>query len=119
MRKTYSMDLKISVVKLYLDGAASLRQLCRQFEISDKKVIRNWLKKHKNGELAASGDAIKRWRNRTRFKSEQDRNRYILLENEYLKKKLLAQGQSPTFIADLWSSRNPEAMLQLKKDAGL
>ena len=112
MRTKYSLEFKIKVAEKYLAGKASQGQLCKEFGLNDKKLVRVWVAKYQQGELTQN-----QWVRRTKFESEQDRLNYVLLENEYLKKKLIAQGESPAFIADLWSSRNPEAICQLKKDA--
>lgn len=41
--KKYSKELKLEAVQAYLRGEGSLRQVCRQFEIRDKKQLRNWI----------------------------------------------------------------------------
>ena len=41
--KKYSKELKLEAVQAYLRGKGSLRQACRQYEIRDKKQLRNWI----------------------------------------------------------------------------
>ncbi len=41
--KKYSKELKLEAVQAYLRGEGSLRQACRQYEIRDKKKLRNWI----------------------------------------------------------------------------
>ena len=41
--RKYSPELKQQAVQDYLTGKGSLRQLCRQYEIKDKKQLRNWI----------------------------------------------------------------------------
>jgi len=41
--KKYSKELKLEAVQAYLRGEGSLRQVCRQYEIRDKKQLRNWI----------------------------------------------------------------------------
>ena len=102
--RKYSIDLKIKVVELYLNGAGSLGQLCKEYNLSCKKILREWIKKYKAGELIERQN--KRWHKRTKFKNKEDEREYLKLENEYLKKKLLLQGECEDFIASLWSSKN-------------
>ena len=42
-RKKYSSELKRQAVQDYLEGKGSLRQLCKQYGISDKKSLRHWI----------------------------------------------------------------------------
>jgi len=111
----YSLELKIKIVEMYLNGHASQGQLCKEYGLSCKKLIRNWIKKYQAGKLTAGKvaarpttkkDGVKNWRSRKKFASKEDEFEYLKLENQYLKKKLLAQGVSETFIANLWSSKN-------------
>ena len=41
--KVYSAELKLRAVQDYLSGKGSLRQLCGQYGISDKKLLRHWV----------------------------------------------------------------------------
>ena len=42
-QKKYSAELKLQAVQDYLTGKGSLRQICRQYEIKDKRQLRNWI----------------------------------------------------------------------------
>ena len=41
--KVYSAELKLQAVQDYLSGKGSLRQICRKYEIMDKRQLRNWI----------------------------------------------------------------------------
>lgn len=47
--KKYSAELKLQVITEYLDGKASLRELCEKYDISSDKMVRDWLKVY-NGQ---------------------------------------------------------------------
>ena len=42
-QKKYSAALKLQAVQDYLTGKGSLRQICRQYGIKDKRQLRNWI----------------------------------------------------------------------------
>lgn len=42
--KKYSKELKLEAIQSYLNGEGSLRTICKKFEISDKFVLRQWIK---------------------------------------------------------------------------
>lgn len=42
--KKYSVELKIQAVQSYQAGEGSLREICRKYGISDKHVLRDWIK---------------------------------------------------------------------------
>ena len=79
MRKKYNTEFKREVVERYLRGEASQRALCREYQLSDKKLIRVWVKKYQNPQEPP-------FRVRTKFKDDKDQLKYALLENEFLKK---------------------------------
>src|SRR5699024_2768821 len=58
-KKKYSKDLKLSAIKDYESGKYSLRDVTRKYEISDTKVLRQWIKKY-NGHSKSNG-AMKGW----------------------------------------------------------
>ena len=41
--KTYSAELKVQAVQDYLAGKGSQRQICKQYEIRNKRQLQNWL----------------------------------------------------------------------------
>jgi transposase len=79
--------------------------------LKSERQLRDWVKKYQAGELTAA-DANRRVRNisrpkaKTKFADREEEFEYLKLENEYLKKKLLLQGEPESFIANLWSSKN-------------
>jgi len=109
-RKTYvyhDLEFKSKLVKLYLEGNGGYRTLAREYGVNSTQ-IRNWVKKYKNGELTEE-NYDKRGKgtfNKKIFKNTDEEKEYLKLENEYLKKKLLSMGESESFIANLWSSKN-------------
>jgi transposase-like protein len=106
--QNYELKYKIKLVKLYLKGEGGYRSLANQYGLKDAQQLRNWVKKYKNGELTKD-EVDKRGKCtfiKKIFKSKEEEWEYLLLENEYLKKKLLSMGESENFIANLWSSRN-------------
>ena len=42
-QKKYSAELKLQAVQDYLTDKGSLRQICRQYGIKDKRQLRNWI----------------------------------------------------------------------------
>jgi transposase-like protein len=109
----YDLTFKIELVKLYLAGEGSVKKLTKEHGLKSTRQLRHWVKKYQDGELTeAEADKRgrsshgKRSRPKTRFASKEEEWEYLRLENEYLKKKLLAQGESESSIANLWSSKN-------------
>lgn len=44
--KKYTAELKTQVVTEYLAGGCSLQEICRRYRISDRHVVRQWIKKY-------------------------------------------------------------------------
>ena len=42
--KKYSAELKLQAVKDYLSRKGSLREICKEYEITDKILLRQWIK---------------------------------------------------------------------------
>jgi transposase len=111
----YDLEFKIKLVTLYLEGEGSCKGLAKEYGLKDSRQLRNWLKKCQDGKLTEteadkrgkSGNG-KRGRPKTRFQNKEEELEYLRFENEYLKKKLLAQGEPESSIASLWSSKNPK-----------
>ena len=106
----YSLELKIEVVEKYLRGEGGQKKLTRDNGLKSRSQLRAWVKKYQAGELTVA-DVDKRGqgskgRRKTKFTNKTEELEYLKFENEYLKKKLLAQGESKSFIANLWSSKN-------------
>ncbi len=47
--KTYSKELKEMVIKEYIRGGISLDDLVNKYNITDKSIVRGWLKKYNSG----------------------------------------------------------------------
>jgi transposase len=113
-QQRYALDFKIWLVKKYLSGeGGGVKRLSKENGLKSERQLRAWIKKYQAGELTeAESDnrgrstSCRKGRPRTRFSSKEEEWEYLKLENEYLKKKLLAQGESEISIANLWSSKN-------------
>jgi transposase-like protein len=98
---------------LYIEGEGGYKGLARAYGLKDSRQLRNWLKKYQDGKLTET-EADKRGKSsngkhgraKTRFETKEEEWEYLRFENEYLKKKLLTQGKTENFIANLWSSKN-------------
>lgn len=42
--RKYTPEVKALAVKDYLDGAGSLREICTKYDITDRKMLRQWIK---------------------------------------------------------------------------
>ncbi len=113
----YDLAFKIELVERYLRGeVGGVKRAAREAGLKSSTQLRNWIKKYQAGELTEaavdqrgrSGGGNKHRHPRTRFESTEDEIAYLRLENEYLKKKLLTQGEPESSIASLWSSKNPK-----------
>jgi len=111
----YELSFKIALVEKYLRGeGGGIKRLAKENGLKSSRQLQDWIKKHQAGELTEAG-ADKRGKHegnkrngrpKTKFASKEEEWEYLRLENEYLKKKLLAQGESENSIASLWSSKN-------------
>jgi transposase-like protein len=109
----YSLSFKIWLVEKYLAGEGGVETLALSNGLKSKTQLKEWIKKYSRGELTEAsvdnrgcGKGSRKGRPRTKFESQEQQLEYLKLENEYLKKKLLSQGQPATCIANLWSSKN-------------
>ena len=104
----YDLDFKIKLAKLYLEGEGSFKGLSKEYGLKDSRQLRNWVKKYEEGELteALSDRRGNRGRPKKIFNGREEECEYLRLENEYLKKKLLAMGEPESSVANLWSSKN-------------
>ena len=48
--RIYSIETKELAVRSYLAGEGSLRDICRRYEISEKRVLRRWIKVYNSGK---------------------------------------------------------------------
>ena len=89
-RTTYPVSFKKEAVRLYLEGGRSYRQLCEKLGIKDKKTLRQWVAKVKNGEPLEEGRGksknSRRGRPKTNFSSIEEELAYVKAERDYLKK---------------------------------
>jgi transposase len=104
----HDLKFKIKLVKLYLEGKGGYRHLARKYGLKSERQLKDWVRKYKNGELTKekSDQRGKYNFNKKTFKNAEEKMEYLILENEYLKKKLLSMGEPESFIANLWSSKN-------------
>ena len=52
--KKYSLELKESAVRYYLDGMGSLSDTCKKYKIRSTKLLRSWIKRYNSHDLKAS-----------------------------------------------------------------
>lgn len=93
IRKTYSKEFKLMVVKDYLSGkSGGLGQIIRKYDLPDKTMTMKWVKKYKeSGENALSENrgktiSINRGRPRKSSLSLEDKVKRLEVENAYLRK---------------------------------
>jgi transposase-like protein len=104
----HDLDFKKKLVMLYLEGNGSYRELSREFGLKSETQLIDWVKKYKNGDLTEE-NSDRRGKctfKKKKFKNTDEEKEYLKFENEYLKKKLLLLGETESFIANLWSSKN-------------
>ena len=104
----HDLEFKRKLVMLYLGGNGGYRALAREFGLKQDAQLRDWVKKYKKGDLTEE-NSDRRGKctfKKKIFKNRDEEKEYLKLENEYLKKKLLLMGESESFIANLWSSKN-------------
>lgn len=87
---TYLPAFKEEAVRRYLEGGQSYRQTCEELGIKDKKTLRQWVAKVKNGESLEDGRGKsarpRRGRPRTSFETLEEKLAYVEAERDYLKK---------------------------------
>jgi transposase len=113
-QQKYSLDFKIQLVEKYLRGeGGGVKRLSKETGLKSDRQLRAWIKKYQAGELTETESdkrgrkvGCRKGRPKTTFFSMTEELEYLKIENEYLKKKLQTQGESETFIANLWSSKN-------------
>lgn len=89
----YSKELKIKVVKRYLEGGLSIQDLADEFRIPSKTQIHNWIKKYESeGEEAFKYETRGNPKDKRETVSEftftnlEDELKFLRMENEYLKR---------------------------------
>lgn len=89
----YPRDLKIKIVKRYLEGGVSIQNLADQFGILSKTQIYNWIKKYeKYGDEAFKFETRGNPKdkkiaiNEVIFDNIEEEIRFLRMENDYLRK---------------------------------
>ena len=90
----YDKNLKLSVVKAYLKSNVSAEMLAKEYGVKSDTQILDWVKKYKElGEKAfdrrrsSKNMILKKIKNISKKKE----NKYLRMENEYLKKLYILQ----------------------------
>jgi transposase len=89
--RDYATELKKEAVRLYEQEGLSYQGVADQLGITSNTQVKQWVKKHRNGEaLEGSRDAVRstprRGRPKTNFASVEEERDYLKAEVEYLKK---------------------------------
>ena len=58
----YSPELKLSVVKAYLSGQGSLRELCRRYSIRSDRQLLDWIRKYNEHQESSTISTAERKR---------------------------------------------------------
>ncbi len=95
----YDKNLKLSVVKAYLKSNVSAEMLAKEYGVKSDTQILNWVKKYKElGEKAfdrrsSKNMILKKIKSISTDKniSLKKENKYLRMENEYLKKLYILQ----------------------------
>lgn len=88
----YTSEFKAEAVRLYLEEGLSYDQVTAKLGIKSDTTVKDWVKKHRNGESfedkrGKSEAAWRKGRPKTKFSSVEEELAYIKAENEYLKKR--------------------------------
>lgn len=92
INKRYSKDLKLKVVKKYLEEKKAVEELLLEFNISSKTQIYSWIKKYQeNGEetfdLETRGNPKRKISyEEIVFDNLEEEVRFLRMENEYYRK---------------------------------
>lgn len=96
----YSKELKLSVVKRYLEGSGGYDTVAKELGIKNASQVYSWVKQYKIlGEVAFDFETrgrfkgVRKGRPKTKFGSIEEEIEYLRMENEYLK-KLRAQQKN-------------------------
>lgn len=94
IRKTYPKELKLRAVKLYLEGEQGYKSIAKELGISDKSIVRRWVRYYQNEglqgleEKRGKGKGTRKGRPRKRPLSLKEEVVRLRAENEFLKKWL-------------------------------
>jgi len=121
---SYTPELKLAVVKEYLEKGTSLIKLAYHNNIASQESILQWVKKYQlHGEkafddkrgLATSKSAPLKGRPRKKFSSEEEKQEYETLVNERNKKKAAEKRR----LASLKKKREIKKAEQLEREKSL
>ncbi|MED0963154.1 transposase [Bacillus paramycoides] len=95
--QTYSDELKIQVVKSYLNGAGSQSAIAKKYKLRSRTQLMNWVRKYQetgdisdlrgqNGGNSGLKNLLK-GRSRTKFDSIEEELEYYKAQVAYLKKQ--------------------------------
>ena len=90
----HDLEFKIKLAELYLEGAGGFRTLAIEYGVKNGTQIKDWVRKYKNGELTEE-KADQRGKysfNKKIFKSPEEEMKYLLLENDHLKKNCVRRA---------------------------
>ncbi|MDF2596942.1 MAG: hypothetical protein K0R69_3283 [Clostridia bacterium] len=83
--KYYPEAIKLQAVRDYLDGKASLREICKEYEISNHGILRQWIKKYNGHETLnshnAQGDKIMTKGRKTTFEERVEIVSFCIANN--------------------------------------
>lgn len=83
--KSYSKELKIQVIKEYLEGKYSTCDLANKYNISSDEIVRQWVLKYNNGieikDYNPKGDVYTMKSRKTTFKERLEIVNYVLANN--------------------------------------
>lgn len=86
--KSYSRDIKLQVIQDYINGVDSLEGLANKYNISNKSIVMNWVKKYNDGikinDYNPKGDVYTMKSRKTTFEERLEIVKYVLAnDNDY------------------------------------
>ena len=89
--KKYSKELKVQAVQAYKNGEGSLREICRKYEISEKRVLGDWIKWYngQNGIKERRGARTEIYMTKGRKTTQEERTEIVAFCIEHGKDYLL------------------------------
>ncbi len=103
----YSRELKLKVVKMYIDESKSGIEITKELGLTDKSRVYKWVRMYKeHGETVFDEEkrgkltGTRKGRPKKNFDSSEEKIKYLEMENEILKKQLTAnwKGELPKFL---------------------
>lgn len=99
IRRTYSKELKMQAVQLYLEGELSYQAVAKELGIADDRSVRRWIRHYENEgtkgleEKRGKSTHPRKGRPRKHPASLEEEVRRLRAENEFLKKWLGLEGR--------------------------